>query len=191
MNAMTCQDVLDRVAPYLDHELGRAERELVERHLEGCASCREVVEKLADQELRPPPVSDAVAARIGAPDFWSSMDARLASEVDAQVNAPHAAAAARSVTVSWKVALAYAAALAVAMLWGAHAHRETVIARAENESLVRQLERVQALADSQQSSVPSMPLPASPSVPVRTVPSQPQSPSDLELAGYTPHRGTF
>ena len=190
MNAMTCQDVLDRVAPYLDHELGRAERELVERHLEGCASCREVVEKLADQELRPPPVSDAVAARIGAPDFWSSMDARLASEVDAQLNAPRAATA-RSFTLSWKVALAYAAALAIAMLWGANAHRETVIARAENESLVRQLERVQALADSQQSALPSMPAPAAPATPVRTVPGQPQSQSDLELAGYTPHRGTF
>lgn len=188
MNAMTCQDVLDRVAPYLDHELGRAERELVERHLEGCASCREVVEKLADQELRPPPVSDAVAARIGAPDFWSSMDARLASEVDAQLNAPRAATA-RSVTVSWKAALAYAAALAVAMLWGAQAHHETVIARAENESLLRQLERVQGLADAPQSSEPSVP--SAPVVPVRTVPSQPQSQSDLELAGYTPHRGTF
>src|SRR4029078_5266386 len=99
------------------------------------------------------------------------VDARLASEVDAQLNAPRAATA-RSVTVSWKVALAYAAALAVAMLWGAHAHRETVIARAENESLVRQLERVQAIADSQQSSVPSVPAPAAPAVPVRMVPSQ-------------------
>jgi hypothetical protein len=159
MNAMTCQDVLDRVAPYLDHELGRAERELVERHLEGCASCSEVLEKLADQELRPPPVSDAVAARIGAPDFWSSMDARLASEVDAQLQAPSTAAA-RSFTVSWKLALAYAAAL----------------------------ERVQALADSSQPLAPQFP---APSTPVRTVPSQPQAQSDLELAGYTPHRGTF
>ena len=184
MNAMTCQDVLDRVAPYLDHELGRAERELVERHLEGCASCRELVEKLADQELRPPPVSDTVAARIGAPDFWASMDARLASEVDAQLNAPRAATAPRrSFTVSWKLALAYAAALAVAMLWGAHAHRETVIARAENESLVRQLERVQGLPDSPQT--------VAPLAPMRTVPTPQQGQSDLELAGYTPHRGTF
>jgi hypothetical protein len=190
MNAMTCQDVLDRVAPYLDHELGRAEREIVERHLEGCASCSAVLEKLADQELRPPPVSDAVAARIGAPDFWSAMDARLASEVDAQVNAPRPAAT-RSVTVSWKLAFAYAAALAVAMLWGAHAHHESMIARAENESLVRQLERVQALADAQQTSAPTVPAPSAPAQPVRTVPSQPQSQSDLELAGYTPHRGTF
>ena len=185
MNAMTCQDVLDRVAPYLDHELGRAERELVERHLEGCASCSAVLEKLAEQELRPPPVSDAVAARIGAPDFWSAMDARLASEVDAQLQAPSTAAA-RSFTVSWKLALAYAAALAIAMLWGAHAHHETVIARAENESLVRQLERIQGLAE--QSPLPQSPVP---SMPVRTVPSQPQAQSDLELAGYTPHRGTF
>jgi hypothetical protein len=182
MNAMTCQDVLDRSAPYLDHELGRAERELVERHLEGCASCRTVIEKLADQELRPPPVSDAVAARIGAPDFWSAMDARLAAEVDAQLHAPRPATA-RSFTVSWKLALAYAAALAIAMLWGAHAHHETVIARAETESLLRQLERVQALAES--------PLPSAPSVPVRAVPNPAQVPSDVELAGYTPHRGTF
>jgi anti-sigma factor RsiW len=189
MNAMTCQDVLDRVAPYLDHELGRAERELVERHLEGCASCSAIVEKLAEQELRPPPVSDAVATRIGAPDFWSAMDARLASEVDAQLHAPRPATA-RSFSVSWKVAFAYAAALAIAMLWGAHAHRETMIARAENESLLRQLDRVQALADSQ-SGVPSLPAPAAPTTPVRTVPSQPQAQSDLELAGYTPHRGTF
>jgi hypothetical protein len=190
MNAMTCQDVLDRVAPYLDHELGRAERELVERHLEGCASCSAVLEKLADQELRPPPVSDAVAARIGAPDFWSAMDARLANEVDAELHAPRPTAG-RSFAVSWKLALAYAAALAIAMLWGAQAHHETVIARAENESLVRQLERVQALADSQQSPVPAMPVPSAPPQPVRAVPSQPQSQADLELAGYTPHRGTF
>jgi anti-sigma factor RsiW len=188
MNAMTCQDVLDRVAPYLDHELGRAERELVERHLDGCPSCRSVIEKLAEQELRPPPVSDAVAARIGAPDFWSAMDARLASEVDAQLRAPGAATV-RSFTVSWKVALAYAAALAIAMLWGAHAHHQTVIARAEAESLLRQLERVQGLADAPQAPTPSSPVRAAPMV--RTAPSPGQAQSDLELAGYTPHRGTF
>jgi hypothetical protein len=190
MNATTCQDVLDRVAPYLDHELGRAERELVERHLEGCASCSAVLEKVAEQELRPPPVSDAVAARIGASDFWSAMDERLATEIDAQSHAPRPAAA-RSFAVSWKLALAYAAALAVAMLWGANAHRQTMIARAENESLLRQLDRIQAVADSQQSAAPSLPAPLPPSTPVRTVQSPPQSPSDLELAGYTPHRGTF
>jgi anti-sigma factor RsiW len=181
MNAVTCQDVLDRAAPYLDHELGRAEREVVERHLEGCARCRALMEKLGEQELRPPPVSDAVAARIGAPDFWSAMDARLASEVDAQLRAPRVATA-RTFTVSWKLALAYAAAFAFAILWGAHAHQQTMVARAEAESLLRQLERVERLADS-----PAAP----PAAPVRSAAAPGHAQSDLELAGYTPHRGTF
>jgi hypothetical protein len=80
--------------------------------------------------------------------------------------------------------VAYAAALALALLWGARAHHQTVIARAEAESLLRQLERVEQLADS--------PLSPPPSAPVRTAPvAAGQAQSDLELAGYTPHRGTF
>ncbi len=183
MNALTCQDVLDRVAPYLDDELGPAERELLERHLDGCASCRGVVEKVAEQELRPPPVADAIAARMGAPDFWASMDARLGSEIDARLRSPGGAAP-RSFTLSWKVALAYAAALALALLWGAQAHHETLIARAEAESLARQLERAERLVDSPQSGVPSAPQAHGPAV-------APHASPDLELAGYTPHRGTF
>jgi anti-sigma factor RsiW len=182
MNAMSCQDVLDRVAAYLDSELGPTERELLERHLDGCPSCSATFEKIAAQELRPPPVSDAVAARVGASDFWAPMDARLASELTVQMNAPSARAP-RIVAVSWKVAIAYAATLAVALLWGAHSHRQVLIARAEAESLSRQLERAERLADSPQGAAPSAPIQA-PAVPGHAS-------SDLELAGYTPHRGTF
>jgi anti-sigma factor RsiW len=178
---MSCQDVLDRVAPYLDHELGPAERELLERHLDGCASCQALAEKIAEQELRPPPVADAVAARMGAPDFWSAMDTRLAAAIDARTNAPRVSAP-RVVTLSWRTAFALAAAFVLAILWGAHAHHEVLVARAESESLARQLERAERLADPTPVGTATLPAP---------VVNGPTSTDDLELAGYTPHRGTF
>jgi hypothetical protein len=181
VNATSCADVRERVAPFLDQELGPTERQMLERHLDDCASCRELVERVASQELRPPPVSDAVAAQVGAPDFWAAMDARLASEVGLLTNTPRAAGP-RSFAVSWKLALAYAAALALALLWGAQAQHQVSIARAEAESLARQLERVERLADS-----PG----ALPVAPAHAPATPGQGPEDLELAGYTPHRGTF
>lgn len=37
--AMTCQECVDKLQPYLDRELSDAERQEVEHHLTGCGHC--------------------------------------------------------------------------------------------------------------------------------------------------------
>ena len=39
MMAMTCQECVDKLHPFLDRELTDAERAEVERHLAGCGHC--------------------------------------------------------------------------------------------------------------------------------------------------------
>lgn len=39
MMAMTCQECVDRLQPFLDRELSEAERLQVERHLDVCGHC--------------------------------------------------------------------------------------------------------------------------------------------------------
>ncbi len=39
MMAMTCQECIDKLHPFLDRELTNAERAEVERHLEYCGEC--------------------------------------------------------------------------------------------------------------------------------------------------------
>lgn len=72
---LDCQDIADRAAPWLDQQLSPGETELVERHLDGCAACRERLELLSEQRFERPRL-----VQVEAPDFWRAMDDRLAQE---------------------------------------------------------------------------------------------------------------
>lgn len=54
---MNCVDLRDRVVPWEDGELGPSEALLVERHLDGCASCRAFADRLASTRPAPPPLA--------------------------------------------------------------------------------------------------------------------------------------
>lgn len=45
-HATRCRDSLERMSRYLDGDLPAADRRSIERHLEGCPCCEEVLESL-------------------------------------------------------------------------------------------------------------------------------------------------
>lgn len=66
---MSCSEVRDRVAPYLDGQLSEAEAWRVAEHLEACESCRRLVLGLGTQ-----PLGRHTPAPVHPPEFWGSMD---------------------------------------------------------------------------------------------------------------------
>jgi len=70
---MTCGEVRDRVAPFLDGQLSEAEAREIGEHLDDCEPCRRLVLGLGSLPLgRHAPVP----AR--PPEFWGSMDRAIA-----------------------------------------------------------------------------------------------------------------
>ena len=81
---MDCHEAIDLLGPFTDDELKPAERELIERHLAGCASCRRelgMLERLSSTVRRVGgfPLPDGLADRVRA---------RLASEERQTSSAP-------------------------------------------------------------------------------------------------------
>ncbi len=69
---MTCGEVRDRIAPFLDGQLPEDEARVVAVHLDECEACRQLVLGLGALPLGrhgPPPVR--------SPEFWGSMDRAL------------------------------------------------------------------------------------------------------------------
>ena len=73
---MRCQVVIDRLSAFIDGELPDAERQAVERHLDGCPACAAVHRRLAEAWAL---VAEAprVAPRV---DLWPRIEARLEGE---------------------------------------------------------------------------------------------------------------
>lgn len=144
---LSCPEIEDRVAPWLDEELAPAEAELVAAHLEGCAACAELVARLDGQRFERPRL-----AEVEAPAFWARMDEALGVEVTRweaalATSAPKAAPWwRRELRVS---ALAAAAALALigglagALAWQA---TEAAAGRAELAAVRAELEAQAAQA---------------------------------------------
>lgn len=116
---MDCTSIADRVAPYLDQELSRTERELFEAHLEGCTECQKLVERVAAVDLSPPPPR----SEVSEPGFWDRMDVALAAEMSRPVAPPAARRGLGARLAGWElrvslpVVLAYAAFLTLAVGW--------------------------------------------------------------------------
>lgn len=152
---MDCSTVADRVAAYLDGELARSERELFESHMESCARCQGLVERVSSVDLSPPPPQPETAT----PAFWEGMDQALAAEM-AAVNAAPAPAAnnpppANTAAPLWRrmmrwelrvslpVVAGYVALLALALMWSWSNLQRAQDAEYTNQSLAEQLEREQ------------------------------------------------
>lgn len=142
---MDCPTTADRVAAYLDGELARSELELFEQHLDACAGCRGLVERVAAVDLTPPPP----LAQVAEPRFWGRMDEALAMEhTRSSVAASSAASSAGKrrgpwtweLRVSLPVVLAYAAFLLLAVGWSVSNLRRAQVAE---DSLTQMEEMVQ------------------------------------------------
>ncbi len=74
---MNCKELRECVAPFLDGELEPDRLEAAADHLEGCADCAALVERLATVPLRPVPPRPPAE-----PEFWDAMDRALADEAE-------------------------------------------------------------------------------------------------------------
>lgn len=167
---MDCNEVTDRSAPYLDGELARSEVELFESHLDQCEGCRRLLGALAEQDLGPP-------LRIEGLDrqgFWEPMEAAVGAERVAMGLAgsarPPAPLLRRRLELSLASMVALAAVFLLTLTWGAVQARRADRAEALVIAAGLQADRVERLS-------------ASPVLSPRT--------GTLDLATYTPHRGTF
>lgn len=146
---MDCSTVADRIAGYLDGELARSERTLFEGHLEQCASCQGLLERISAVDLTPPPS----VPETGRPEFWASMDAALAREQDATAAATAAEQALpakpkgargllqRELRVGFPVVVGYALLLLMTVGWAVANLQRAQNAEYANTDMAQQLER--------------------------------------------------
>ncbi len=168
---MDCAGLSDRLAAYLDGQLGSAESELLEAHLERCPDCVGLADAMSGQEFAP--LTEQERANIcGAEDFWGAMDCALnpALEKLSPTCATRVDWVHRRVTLPLPMVLAYAAAFGLAVIWGAN-HMVRAEAAVESAATIGQeLEQERRLA-------------AEP----RTAPR----PQPYRLVNHTPQRDTF
>lgn len=171
---MDCTFVTTRVAAFLDGELGPAETEQFAAHLEGCPACMRIVVCLERQEFTPLKASarEAICGRDG---FWGDMESVLDTHLDQMVlakTAPSGPWFARRVALPVPMVAAYAAALVLAVVWGAQQQDRAASAEMASEHLGQQLESERRLAAQ----------PSTPSTPATET---------YKAVNYTPERGTF
>jgi anti-sigma factor RsiW len=65
----------DLLSDYLDHDLPRGEAEALERHLTGCAECRETIAALERVKSRAATLVDPLAPT----DLWAGIESRIGS----------------------------------------------------------------------------------------------------------------
>jgi len=65
----------DLLSDYLDHDLPRGEAEALERHLSGCAECRETIAALERVKMRAATLVDPPAPN----DLWAGIESRIGS----------------------------------------------------------------------------------------------------------------
>jgi anti-sigma factor RsiW len=168
---MDCAGLNDRIAAYLDGQLGCAETDLVESHLERCPDCVRMVEVMGAQEFAPLS-ADERAKRCGAADFWSAMDTALSPSLEhlAPVCEVTQRWTRRQVELPLPMVVAYAAAFGLAVVWGARQMERADDASQSVEALGQQLEQERRQAAEPQA-VPR--------------------PQPYRLVTHTPQRGTF
>ena len=171
---MECIAVAERIAAYLDGQLGAAETEQVDTHLERCETCAETAAALGEQRFAPLDASEK--SRIcDADGFWSGMEDRLGRELAAMdVRAsPLPVWHRRRVRLPVPMVMAYAAALLLAVAWGVQHQQRSAEAEQVAKRLGQQLEQERRLAAQPKS------------------PQRPTGTSTYRVVKHTPQRGTF
>lgn len=172
---MDCAALKDRIAAYLDGQLGEAEQEMFEAHLACCPDCVCVTDTLATQAFSP--LNAETRDRVcGATDFWQDMDCALGPSLTemAPICAITTRWTRRRLNLPLPIVMAYAAAFGLAVVWGT---RHMVRA----DDAVQSLERMSTELNQER------PLTAEPQVRPRPRPR----PQPYRLVSHPPQRGTF
>lgn len=154
---MNCAEVTERLAAYLDGQLAPAEAEQVGEHLYTCTPCHQICDAMMGQDFSPMSAEE-MDAGCAASGFWDAMDEAL--EADLATLEKEAGAVSRwqgaRFGVPLTVAMAYAAALLLAVAWGYRHMERADSAEAAAVNLQQQLEQERRLAAEPQT-VPGVP----------------------------------
>lgn len=170
---MDCTAVSERVAAYLDGQLGEAQGDLVDAHLAICVECAGLLAALAEQRFLP--LSAEEKGRLcGGDGFWSQMDSVLCAEMEVMggVSDGRTAWHLRQVGLPMPMVLAYAAAMLLAVAWGLQMSEKADQAEETVQRLGERLEAEEGLA----------PAPR---------PTQGAGSGDFQVVRHTPQRATF
>jgi hypothetical protein len=115
---MNCAEITDRIAAYLDGQLCPAESEQVSEHLNGCTPCHQLCDCMMAQDFAP--LSQEEKDAMCGAGFWGPMDTALDKELaNLERSGTDGAGWSKGrVGLPMTVAVAYAAALLLAMAWG-------------------------------------------------------------------------
>ncbi len=168
---MDCDSFRDRVAPFVEGQLGPAESEQMGTHIDRCSHCADLITAL-DQQVFSPLTSEERTRICGVGGFWSDMDSVLAEQMGA-LHAPRSGSAPwtrRRVAMPVPMIIAYAAALTLAVVWGMSVQQRADRVEVAIEKLSRDLEIERRLASD---------------------PKSERIPSAYRVVNHTPQRGTF
>jgi len=154
---MNCAEVTERLAAYLDGQLAPADAEHVGEHLYGCTPCHQLCDAMMGQNFAPMS-QEEMDAGCGTEGFWDSMDTALETELASLAPSNQHSAGWRKARlgVPLTVALAYAAALLLAVVWGYQHMERARAAEATALQLQQQLEQERRLAAEPQA-IPRVP----------------------------------
>jgi anti-sigma factor RsiW len=167
-----CSQVLVRIVAWLDGELSAADSEAMQQHVDACPPCgdhRGLMERTR-------PNAEGTAPPVLSQEDWAPMHDAVMEAADAQDLADRRRAAGLWVAPMPRdrvVAMAYAAALLLALGWGWVNQQEAQKARLARDSALQELLRYQQVVAEQQ--------------PLRPLPTLPQ----VRPAAYVPFRDTF
>jgi anti-sigma factor RsiW len=165
---MKCPEITERLAAFLDGQLAPAEAEQVGEHLSKCTPCHQLCDAMMGQDFAPMSAEERDAGCAGE-GFWDAMDAVLDEELCVMAPATTGKTGARF-GVPTSVAMAYAAALLLAVAWGYQHMARADEAEVMAHELQTQLEQERRLAAEPRST---------PGVPA------------YRPVAYTPQRATF
>lgn len=180
MDRIDCKTVVDRLPAWLDGELAAADRVWLEQHLDRCAACTARASALSAQQERLAALAPTPAELVHPDRFWAAMDHRLGAALDQhelQPPAPRPPRWPRVHAVGLPALVAYAAAMAMLLAFGARQTVALVAAHAEVQRLQHALERA-AQADTEPAAAHSPPPDAA-------------APGLYKTVVYTPERGHF
>lgn len=170
---MDCTMVTSRVAAFLDGALGSSDSESFVLHIEACSPCSKIVMEIEAQRFVPLTLEQKNEI-CGREKFWDDMDSVLCAHLDQMVLAKTACLGPwhrRKVGLPLPMVMAYAAAMLLAVAWGAQQRDRAMKAEVASEHLGQELESERRLA-------------------AQPVPEQPRG-STYKVVNYTPQRGTF